>query len=200
MARIRSTHPGQRKDGDMFDLQPLSYGLIMADPPWLFKNWSKAGTHKNASAKYQCMDLDDICAMPVGHLAAKDCLLWLWATNPMLPEAFKVMHSWGFNYVTAGSWVKTTGKGKLHFGTGYVLRSANEPFLIGRVGKPLCAKNVRSAFLAPAREHSRKPEDAFQIAEKLVPNVRRLELFSRQKRHGWDVWGNEVDKFKAECA
>ncbi|MAL99434.1 MAG: DNA methyltransferase [Alteromonadaceae bacterium] len=181
-------------------LPMFAYGLIMADPPWQFENWSRKGEHKNAAAKYDCMPLDDIKAMPVGELAAGDCVLWLWATNPLLREAFDVIDAWGFRYVTAGTWVKTTKTGKLAFGTGYRLRSANEPFLIATNGNPETAKNVRSVIMAEAREHSRKPDEAFSAAEALVPNVRRLELFSRQSREGWDTWGNESTKFDEVAA
>jgi len=177
------------------DLETFGYDLIMADPPWRFKNWSKAGTKKNASAKYHCMTLDDIKALPVGDLASPHCLLWLWATNPMLPQAIEVLTAWGFQYKTAGTWLKQTVHGNTAFGTGYILRSANEPFLIGTVGKPKTARNVRSAVLGPVREHSRKPEGAFDAAVQLMPDARRLELFSRQSRPAWACWGNETGKF-----
>lgn len=105
-------------------MRMFGYGLIMADPAWKFNNWSAKGEHKNASAKYDCMPLSAIKALPVNMLAAGDCVLWLWATNPMLPDAIDVMRAWGFNYVTAGTWVKTTVTGKPFFGTGYWLRSS----------------------------------------------------------------------------
>lgn len=176
-------------------LKPLSFDLIMADPAWLFENWSEAGEGKNAVSHYDCMTLDEICALPVGHLAAGDCLLWLWATNPMLDQAFTVMRAWGFAYKTAGTWVKKTRRGKLAFGTGYILRSANEPFLIGTVGTPQVAKNVRSAFEGVVRAHSQKPDEAYAEAERLMPQARRADLFSRQSRPGWTAWGKEAGRF-----
>ncbi len=180
-----------------FSQVPLfRYGLIMADPPWSYENWSEGGEHKNASAKYGCMDLDAIKAMQVGHLASRDCVLWLWATNPLLDKAFEVMAAWGFQFKTAGHWSKKTAKGKQAFGTGYILRCAGEPFLIGTVGEPWTSKSVRSVIEGPVREHSRKPEEAFTAAEKLCGEVPRLELFSRQERPGWDVFGNETSKFE----
>ena len=178
------------------NLKMFGYDLIMADPPWRFDNWSAKGERKNASAKYDCMPLDDIKALPVADLAAPDCLLFLWATNPMLPQAFEVMKAWNFKFKTAGSWVKKTTHGKIAFGTGYVLRSANEPFLIGTIGKPKTARNVRSVIEGKVREHSRKPEEAFTAAENLIPSARRVELFSRQPRDGWATWGNEINKFE----
>jgi N6-adenosine-specific RNA methylase IME4 len=172
------------------------YDLIMADPPWQFKTRSSKGvTSKGAGGQYDLMTLDDIKAMEVANIAAKDCVLWLWATNPMLPQAFEVMESWGFTFKTAGHWVKRTKHGKLAFGTGYLLRCAGEPFLIGTRGQPKTSRSVRSVVEGPIREHSRKPDEAFQAAELMLPGARRLELFSRQERLGWDVWGNQVDRF-----
>lgn len=69
------------------EIPEASYGVIMADPPWLFANWSKKGEAKNPVAHYRCMPVEDIRDLPVHRLAGRDCVLWLWATNPMLPQA-----------------------------------------------------------------------------------------------------------------
>lgn len=174
------------------------YGLIMADPAWLFELRSKAGEKKSAQAHYDCMTIDEIAALNVGHLADKDCLLWLWATHPMLPQQIPIGAAWGFKFVTSGVWVKTTAHGKLAFGTGYRLRSASEPFLIYTNGNPETVRDVRTVIMGEARDHSRKPEEAYETAERLVKgNVHRLDLFSRQVRPGWDQCGDEVGKFAA---
>ena len=177
------------------DIPRLRYGLIMADPPWTFENRSEKGEAKNAKAQYACMETAEIAAMPLGHLAGRDCLLWLWATNPMLPDAFDVMRAWGFTFRTAGHWAKRTKHGKLAFGTGYILRCAGEPFLIGTVGEPRTTRSVRSVIEGPVREHSRKPDEAFTAAEALIPGAWRLELFGRQERPGWDVFGDQTGAF-----
>lgn len=180
----------------MFDDLAGGYRLIMADPPWRFVTRSAKGvTAKGAGGQYACMSLDDIKGLPVADLAAADCVLWLWATNPLLPQAFDVVEAWGFTFKTAGHWVKTTKTGKLAFGTGYVLRSAGEPFLIATRGRPKTSRSVRSVVMAERREHSRKPDAAFDAAAKLIDGP-RVELFSRQPRPGWDTWGDEADKFK----
>ena len=179
------------------DMRPLSYDLICADPPWDFANFSAKGEAKNAKAQYECMSLDAIKALPVGSLAGRDCVLWLWATNPMLPQAIDVLRAWGFNYAAAGHWSKKTKTGKQAFGTGYILRCAGEPFLIGTMGEPKCSRSVRSVIEAVVREHSRKPEEAYAAAEKLYPRAaNRADLFSRQRRPGWHSWGFEADKFE----
>lgn len=181
---------------DLSEIPLFRYGLIMADPPWSFENWSKAGEHKNASAEHDCISLADIKRMPIGHLSSRDCVLWLWATNPLLDQAFEVIRAWGFEFKTAGHWSKKTVSGKQAFGTGYILRSAGEPFLIATTGNPKTSRNVRSVIEGPVREHSRKPEEAFAAAERLCGDVPRIEIFSRQDRAGWDVFGNEVGKFE----
>ncbi|MGL4442995.1 MAG: MT-A70 family methyltransferase [Alsobacter sp.] len=180
-------------------LEPRAFGLVMADPPWRFSTWSDRGvTPKGAGGQYTTMTPAQICELPVRELAADDCVLWLWATNPMLRSAFSVMEAWGFDYVTAGAWVKRTRLGKLAFGTGYTLRCAHEPFLIGRRGKPRWARNVRSVVEGLTREHSRKPDEAYAAAERLAPDVtRRADLFSRESRAGWESWGFEAGKFDA---
>lgn len=177
---------------------PSGYGLIMADPPWHFRTRSAKGiTSKGAGGQYATMGRDDIEAMPIADMAAKDAILWLWATNPMLPDAFAVMRAWGFTFKTAGHWVKTTKHGKLAFGTGYILRCAGEPFLIGTRGKPKTSRSVRSVVMGPIRQHSRKPDESYTEAERLFPCTDRLDLFARQARTGWTAWGNEIEKFEA---
>jgi N6-adenosine-specific RNA methylase IME4 len=183
---------------EIIDRRPFGgYGLIMADPPWRFELRSAKGQAKSADAHYSTLTVEDVRRFDVGLLAARDCVLWLWATNPMLPQAIEVLEHWGFEFKTAGHWSKRNHEtGKLAFGTGYVLRCAGEPFLIGTVGKPRTAKTVRSVIEGRRREHSRKPDEAFQAAEELIPDARRIELFSRQPRPGWDTWGNEAEKWK----
>ncbi|PZX03044.1 MT-A70 family methyltransferase, partial [Celeribacter halophilus] len=97
-----------------------------------------------------------------------------------------------------GHWAKTTKTGKQAFGTGYILRCAGEPFLIGTRGRPVTTRGVRSVIIDQVREHSRKPEKAFSEAVRLMPDAQRLELFSRQQREGWTVWGDQVGKFPSE--
>ena len=198
------------------------FGLIMADPPWSYEMFSDKGYAKAPEAHYDTMDFDAIKALPVEALAAPDCLLWLWAVNPQLPLAIEVLRAWGFTFKTAGTWIKRSKHGKVSFGTGYILRSANEPFLIGTRGNPKTTRGTRSVIIsemldlvedvpgladfdqwprsmitidAVAREHSRKPEKAFHACEALMPGAQRLELFSRQARDGWSARGDEAGKF-----
>jgi N6-adenosine-specific RNA methylase IME4 len=141
------------------------------------------------------MRTEDIKALPVGELAQKDCVLLLWATGAMLPHALDVMRAWGFAYKSLLSWRKVTPAGKVRMGTGYWARTMHEPILLGVMGKPTKVSGFPSLFDGVAREHSRKPEEFFALVERHTTGLRRLELFSRQSRPGWDAFGNEVGKF-----
>lgn len=180
-------------------LRPLGYGAIIADPPWQFELRSKnqaRGHDRNPEKHYRTMKLDDIKALPVGHLAAKDCALFLWTTWPHLKQAQAVMDVWGFRYVTGGSWTKLTKHGKRAFGGGYIFRSSCEPFLVGTIGAPnFRSKSVRNLIESPRREHSRKPPEMRAMVGKLLPDVFACELFGREPWPGNHVWGDEADKF-----
>lgn len=191
-------------------LERGAYGCLIADPPWNFLLRSETtGAGKSPQAHYPCMDLAWIQALPVAELAAPDSLLLLWATAPMLPQALATLEAWRFRYVTAGAWHKRSRTGRrTAFGTGYVLRSACEPFLLGRRGTPrygsrsernlietLEAGNEELVIEAPLREHSRKPDAQYALMERLVPGVRRAELFANPPwAAGWDRWAPQAHR------
>ncbi len=201
--------PAVRPPWPFAGLERYAADLIMADPPWRFELYSDRGEEKSPQAKYATMSMDEIAAMPVRSLGRRDCVLWLWATWPMLQAQIGIVQAWGFRYVTGGAWVKRTVNNKLAFGTGYRLRSASEPFLIGVSGEPDTARDVRNVVEGRVREHSRKPDTAFRAAEQLVMHGKTheqfraehgracglVELFSRETRAGWASWGNETGKF-----
>lgn len=181
------------------DLKQFHYGAILADPPWRFFNYSAKGEAKNPVAHYACMTGSELAALPVNHLAADDCALFMWATAPMLPDALALMATWGFTFKSMGAWAKQSSTGKKWaFGPGYVFRSALEPYIVGTRGKPkVLSHSVRNLIVAPTREHSRKPDQAHLDVEALYAGP-RAELFGRSSRVGWDVWGNETAKFDEE--
>ena len=173
------------------------YGVIMADPPWQWLARSKKGEGRSASNHYALMDLDAIKALPVAEIAAPDCALLLWAIDPMLPQALEVMEAWGFRFSTvAFYWTKRTRRGLPHVGQGYWTRANPEQCLLGVRGSPKRqARDVRRWIDAPVREHSRKPALAKARAERLLGDVPRLEMFSRESSPGWDAWGLEAGRF-----
>lgn len=188
-------------------IPPLSFDVILADPATRFETWSNAGEDKSPQAQYDTMSWEQLQAMPVSHLGRGDAMLFLWACWPTLRESIALMEAWGFRYVTGGAWHKRTKHGKTAFGTGYVLRSASEPFLIGTLGSPLTANNIRGVIEsedldvidAAVRGHSRKPDEQYDFCRRLNPRALKfIELFARQRQPGWEAWGNEVDKFESE--
>lgn len=180
------------------DLTPLRYGAIIADPPWAFRLYSDKGDKKSPQHHYDCMPLEAIRALPVGKLASRDCALFMWATAPMLDVQVGIMRDWGFTFKTAGAWAKRSKTGRATaFGGGYVLRSAAEFYLVGTIGRPaVLSRSVRNLIDAPLREHSRKPDQLHHDVEQLYEGP-YAELFAREGRPGWDVWGNQTTKFDA---
>ncbi|MFN3371002.1 MAG: MT-A70 family methyltransferase [Sphingomonadaceae bacterium] len=179
-------------------LTPGRYGLILADPPWSFRVRTEAGTGRSPQRHYPCLSMAELIALPVAGLAARDSALLMWATAPMLPDALKLMGAWGFAFKSAGAWAKQSASGaSWAFGTGYCFRSAAEFFLLGTRGRPVVqSRRVRNLVVAPVREHSRKPDQLHAMAEALYAGP-YLELFARQRRPGWDAWGNDPDHFEA---
>ena len=178
------------------------YDVILVDPPWSYYSWdAKTGPQGRTAAKhYNTMSVEEICALPVGGLAADNCALFLWAVWPDIFRAQEVIEAWGFTYRTiAWVWAKLnpTGMG-FHIGLGYYTRANTEPCLLAvRGSMPPAVKDVRALLVTPVREHSRKPDDQYPRIERLYPQARKLELFARRPRPGWDSWGNEVDSDNA---
>lgn len=167
---------------------PLPTGrfrVIEADPPWgLEANEGKSGGHQ-----YPTMTTDELCAMGAEVLerAEGDCHLYLWAINPMLPEAFRVMEAWGFTYKTTITWVKTDG-----IGTGHYYRGTTEHVLFGVRGKlDTLHKDQPTHFEAPRSRHSAKPDEFYGIVERMSMGP-RMRLFARSQRPGWVSWGDQA--------
>lgn len=197
------------------DLPRRTFACVSADPPWSFKartalqseNWS---SRRDVEKHYPVMDLEAIRALPVADVAAADAHLFIWTTGPCLPQTFDVIESWGFRYSSvAFTWIKTKrSRGaqarfvssddlerELHVGLGLTTRKNAEFCLLARRGSPRrLAKDVREVIIAPVREHSRKPDEAFARIERYCAGP-RLELFSRESRPGWRAWGLEAGKF-----
>ncbi|MEC9369532.1 MAG: MT-A70 family methyltransferase [Pseudomonadota bacterium] len=179
-------------------LKRSRFGVIYADPPWSFRNWSAKGTGRNAVSHYDCLKFEDLAALPVADLAADNCALFLWATDPLLPRALELIEAWGFEYKTVGFyWVKQNAKHEQSYftGLGYWTRANPEQCLLATRGKPKRkAKDVRRLVVEPRREHSRKPDEIRCRIERLVDGP-YLELFGRETKAGWHCWGNEARLF-----
>ena len=198
----------------MFEgLRREHYRVILADPPWRFRTWSKQEVvakrgnkyHGANEYHYRSMLIEEIRALPVGDFAAADCSLFLWVTWPNLLDALSVFEAWGFEYKTcAFCWTKAHN-GQLEMfeqpirdqmGLGYWTRANSEVCLLATRGRPKRLNaDVRQIIIEPRREHSRKPDCVPGRIERLVAGP-YLEIFARQRRTGWDCVGDEVDKFK----
>ena len=169
------------------------YNIIYADPPWRYQQKNLLGA---AEHHYSTLSVKDICGLKVEEIAAKDCVLFLWATFPQLPEALRVIKAWGFQYKTvAFVWLKQNKSGKgWFFGLGFWTRGNAEICLLAIKGKPHRNSNrVHQFLISPIRGHSQKPEEAREKIVELMGDLPRVELFAREKTEGWDAWGNEVE-------
>ncbi len=172
----------------------MSYSIIYADPPWHY-NDKKAIRHFGAETRYPSMKTEDICVLPVPQIAAKDCVLFLWATNPMLlTDAPQVIDAWGFKYKTvAFCWIKQYKSWKTAWLTGQWTMGGMELCLLCTRGHPKrISKKVKQLIFAERTEHSKKPDVARSRILKLLGDLPRIELFARERVPGWDAWGNQV--------
>lgn len=177
--------PSRRRRFSPVDTPALPYGMfnvIYADPPWRYQFTPTYS--REVEKNYPTMSLDDICALQIP--TAEDAILFLWATSPKLEEAMRVLKEWGFEYRTSMVWVKD------RIGMGHYVRAQHELILIGRKGTmrtPEESDRPSSVLMAPRREHSQKPDEVYELIERMFPSGTYLELFSRGARLNWTMWG-----------
>lgn len=181
---------------DIRDLGTNHFGTILADPPWRFANRTgKMAPEHRRLRRYQTMSIEDICALPLGNVAAERSHLYLWCPNALLPWGLRVMESWGFDYKGNLVWYKTRKDGGPDGrGVGFYFRNVTELVLFGVKGRLRTLAPGRrqvNLFESLKREHSRKPEILHAIAEACSPGP-FLELFARENRLGWTQWGDEL--------
>lgn len=177
----------QTRPAAPLDSQPQRYSLIYADPPWQYEH--AVSVSREIEEQYPTMTLEEIQALPVGRIAAQDCVLAMWATSPKLGEALSVLDAWGFEYRTCAAWVKHA------IGMGYYFRQQHELLLVATRGNPPApgVKARVSSVIDTRREaHSKKPDVVYTVLENWYPGIDRLELFARQQRDGWHAWGNQA--------
>jgi len=162
------------------------YRVIYADPPWSYGN-SMPDYATDQRDHYPVMAMSDICALPVREWAEDDAVLFLWVTSPILEESFQVIRAWGFKYKSSFVWDKV-----LH-NMGHYNSVRHEFLLICTRGS--CQPDVRKLFDSvqsiERTEHSKKPEEFYDIIETIYPNGERIEMFARQPRKGWKAYGNQ---------
>ncbi len=176
-----------------------AFQTVLADPPWRFQNRTgKVAPEHRRLNRYETMDTEAICKLPVSNVVAEPAHLYLWVPNALLPEGLQVMQAWGFEYKSNIIWHKIRKDGGSDGrGVGFYFRNVTEVLLFGVRGK-----NART--LAPARsqvnmnqsrkrEHSRKPDEQYELIEECSPGP-FIELFARGTRPGWTYWGNQADE------
>lgn len=175
------------------------FRTILADPPWQFVNRTgkMAPEHKRLN-RYSTMTLDDIKALPVKRIADEASHLYLWVPNALLPEGLAVLAAWGFAYKSNVIWHKICKDGGPDGrGVGFYFRNVTEMLLFGirrKNNRTLAPGRSTVNFLATRkREHSRKPDEQYELIEKCSPGP-RAELFCRGVRDGWATWGNQADE------
>lgn len=168
------------------------YNVIYADPPWRYEQKRLSGA---AEHHYPTMSLEELMALPVSGITDTDCVLFLWATFPQLPESLRLIKAWGFRYKTvAFVWIKQNKISEsLFWGMGFWTRSNAEICLLAAKGHPKrISAEVHQILMSHVEEHSKKPQQARDRIVQLMGDVPRIELFARQKTEGWNVWGNEI--------
>lgn len=185
----------------------MSYDVILTDPPWHYRNSNTGMAH--AAKFYDLMSDQEVCDIPVRDFLNDPGVVFCWATCPRLDAAMKALEAWGLHYRgVAFVWVKTCRDGTPIKAQGIrasVVKPITELCLVASTKKtgsplPLASQSVVQTVFAPRREHSRKPSEVQDRIDILYPGVLKLEMFARERRPGWDAWGDEVDKFQGVVA
>jgi N6-adenosine-specific RNA methylase IME4 len=195
---------GPEADGDFATLAGLpglcgSFSTILIDPPWRFQNRTgKVAPEHKRLRRYRTMSRDEIASLPVAAHARNRSHLYLWCPNALLREGLEIMQAWGFTYKTNLVWYKVRKDGGPDGrGVGFYFRNVTELLLFGVKGSlrtlPPGRRQV-NVLATRKREHSRKPEQIYEIIEQCSPGP-YLELFARERMPGWTAWGDEVDTY-----
>lgn len=173
------------------------YDLIYADPPWKQSKGGKKSVRENSSGKpldYPVCSLDEIKEhLSLATAASGDnSILFLWTIDKYLFEAQEIAESLGYKLHARMIWDKVTG-----IPAAFTVRYGHEYLLYMYKGKltPVAKEErgkIHTVFREKVTKHSKKPEIAYEIIERLYPNLRKLEMYARNTRLGWDCFGNEV--------
>lgn len=183
---------------DMFPPLPKgTFEVIYADPPWDYngqRQHTGQGGRESGGAErhYPTVKLDELKQLGVGEIAADDCLLFMWTTNPHLDQAIELGKAWGFSWATvAFVWDKE------RVNPGFYTMSQCElclAFKRGRIPSPRGARNVRQLVSEKRAAHSAKPAEVRRRIEAMFPKSSRIELFARGvAEDGWAVWGFDAN-------
>ncbi len=185
------------------------FGVIVADPPWRYDTRTEDPTHRGRVG-YPTLSVEDVCRARIGErecmdvgrgcieFADDDCVLFLWVTNAFLSDGSgaRVASAWGFEAKTIWTWVKRTDEGAARPGVGNWGRNVTEHAIVAVRGRPVVNFAPATTLIeATRREHSRKPDEFFELVERCCKSPARVDLYARETRPGWVSTGAEVDKF-----
>jgi N6-adenosine-specific RNA methylase IME4 len=198
-----------RADPPLFAALPVidgGFACVSCDAGIRFSTWSAKGQGRAPSRHYRDHSPQALKTLRIQEVLARDAWMFLWWPDPHLPDLIETMGAFGFTFSGKGfTWLKTRKSQAResdlvletadHFGLGKTTRKNSESCWLGRRGKPqILSHAVREVIISPVREHSRKPDEFYVRVEAFCPGP-RLDLFGRQSRAGWVVWGNEATKF-----
>jgi len=179
------------------ELAGQRFSTVLADPPWRFMNRTgKVAPEHRRLSRYDTMDAKEIAALPVADLMTPRSHCYLWVPNALVADGLTVLEQWGFTYKSMLVWHKVRKDGGSDGrGVGFYFRNVTEMVLFGVRGSLRTLDPGRrqvNLFSSRKREHSRKPEELYDIVEACSPGP-YLELFARYGRDGWSRWGAEAD-------
>ncbi|WP_339053879.1 MT-A70 family methyltransferase [Arsenophonus endosymbiont of Crataerina pallida] len=189
------------------------YDLILADPPWQYKNKVSNGAANNHNTTH----VYSLTRLPIETIVNENSVLCMWYTGNFALEAIKLAEAWGFTVKTMKcfTWIKLNKKAQqridkhppqdffnfmkllnheTRLGLGNYTRSNSEDCLIAIRGKGLERKDasIKQVIYSCMDNHSKKPKEVHFRLQKLYGDVSRIELFARDKTPGWDLWGDEA--------
>lgn len=164
--------------------------VLVIDPPWRYESRAKDPSHR-ARNPYEDMSVEEIKTLDVPDRITENAIVWLWTTNAFMRDAYEIAAAWDLQVRTILTWAKD------RMGTGDWLRGQTEHCLLATRGKPVRNLTNETTLLhGPLREHSRKPDEFYELVDRLCPGTKG-EMFARQTRPGWAAWGDEAGKFAA---
>jgi N6-adenosine-specific RNA methylase IME4 len=172
------------------------FGVILADPPWRFMSYSGPTIpSRRPDRLYESVSLADLKRLDVASVAARDCALYVWTFGPHLAQTLELGAAWGFKFKTdVHWWVKTRKGGWPVPGLGHWSRKQGEQVWLFTRGHPKrLSGGVEQIIYAMRGGHSEKPPELYDRIEAMVGGP-RLELFARQRRAGWESWGDQIEE------